>query len=64
MFKFIKALFNSSNTYYCPKCHRIIDEYGEKNPICKCGNKLRYTDRISESKRQLLEIKDEINEDD
>lgn len=64
MFKFIKYLFNPDNLYYCPKCHRIIDEYSENLPICKCGNQLKYADRISESKRQILEIKDEINDEE
>lgn len=63
MFKFIKNLFNPDNTYYCPICKRVIDEYGDDTPVCRCGNKLKYTDRISQSKRDLLEIKDEINED-
>ena len=63
MFKFMKYLFNPDCLYYCPKCHRVTDIYGDENPVCKCGQKLKYTDRISESKRQVLEIKDEINED-
>jgi hypothetical protein len=64
MFKFMKYLFNSDCTYYCPTCHRVTDEYGNELPVCKCGQKLKYSDRISESKRQILEIKDEINEED
>lgn len=63
MFKFLKYLFNPENIYYCPNCHRVIDEYGNDTPVCKCGNKLKFTDRISQSKCDLLEIKDEINED-
>ena len=63
MLKILKKLFNSDSTYYCPKCHRVTDKYGDELPVCKCGKELKYTDRISESKRQILEIKDEINED-
>lgn len=64
MFKFIKNLFNSDNLYYCLQCRRVLDEYGNDLPKCKCGKQLNYEDRISENKRQILEIKDEINEDE
>lgn len=64
MLNIFKKLFNSDSTYYCKSCHRVTEHYGNDLPLCKCNKQLKYTDRISESTRNILEIKDEINEDE